>query len=585
MFALRTRPHGFTIVEALIVIAIAVTMFGSLLVTFEYAFELLSHAKARTTALSIATDRMEYFRSLSYDDVGTISGIPAGTIPQNSTTTLNKIVFNERIIVEYVDDPADGLLTATTTDSNGIPADYKRVKIEMSWTIKGVTRNITLVSNIVPRSIETTDGGGTVRVNVLDADASPLMGAQVRLVNDSTSPTIDVTKNTDASGTALFSGAPAASNYEVVVTAPGYSTDQTYVADVTNPNPITAPFSLLEADISTVTFQIGELSDMDITTYSAITDLGDTEDFLGSAGVATSSGTEVASGVLRLEQVAGVYDSNGQAKLVTLTPAPLEAWGAVTVAATTPSNTQYTLQLFTVSSSTYTLIDDADLPGNAVGFTGPLIDISSLDAGSFPSIVVGVSLETSNTSVTPSIDEIGVYYRESATVRSGTALSLHGTKVIGTDLGANPIFKTSLSGSTDGGGELSFTDVEFDSYTFTIPGGLLVSTACPALPLLHEAGITSSLDIVLRSMVTPSLRTKVLSSSGTPIPGASVTLSRSGFSATADTNLCGQTFMHSGVVVESDYDIEISKPGYVTQNITTFTISGNNDTVITLIPQ
>ena len=585
MFTPKKRPHGFTIVEALIVIAIGVTMFGSLLVTFGYAFDLLSHAKARTTALSIATDKMEYFRSLPYDDVGTVSGIPAGTIPQNSTTTLNKIVFSERILVEYVDDPADGLLTATTTDSNGIPADYKRVKIEMSWTVKGVTKSISLVSNIVPRSIETTAGGGTVRVNVLDADASPLMGAQVRLVNDSTSPTIDVTKNTDSSGTALFSGAPAASNYEVIVTAPGYSTDQTYVADVTNPNPITSPFSLLEADISTVTFQIGELSDMDITTYSSITDVGDTEAFLGTTGIATSSGTEVASGVLRLEQSAGVYDSNGQAKLVTLTPSPLEAWGAITVAATTPANTQYKVQLFTGSSSAYTLIDDSDLPGNALGFTGPVIDISSLDAGSFPSIVVGVSLETSNTSVTPSIDEIGVYYRADATVRTGVALALHGNKVIGTDLSAAPIYKTALSGTTNGSGELGFTNVEFDSYVFTIPGGLLVTTACPALPLLHEAGINSSLDIVLRSSVSPSLRTTVLSSAGTPIPGVSVTLSRSGFNATADTNLCGQTFMHSGVVLESDYDIVVSKPGYVTQNINTFTINGNTDTVITLIPQ
>jgi Carboxypeptidase regulatory-like domain len=585
MFALRTRPHGFTIVEALIVIAIGVTMFGSLLVTFEYAFELLLHSKARTTALSIATDRMEYFRSLPYDDVGTISGIPPGTIPQNSTTTLNKINFSERILVEYVDDPADGLLTATTTDSNGIPADYKRVKIEMSWTIKGETRSIALVSNIVPRSIETTDGGGTIRVNVLNADASPLFGAQVRLLNNTTTTTIDVTKNTDVSGTALFSGAPAASNYEVIVTAPGYSTDRTYVANVANPNPITAPFSLLEADISTVTFQIGELSDMDITTYSSITDIGDTEDFTGSAGVATSSGTEVASGVLRLEQSAGVYDATGQAKLTTLTPSPLEAWGAVTVAATTPSNTQYEVQLFTVSSSTYTLIPDSDIPGNAAGFTGPVIDISSLDAGAFPSIAVGITMQTGDTSVSPSIDEIGVYYRESSTARTGVALSLHGNKLIGTDLSANPIYKTALSGTTDGSGELSFTNVEFDSYTFTIPNSLEVTTACRALPHLQQAGIDSSLDIVLRSSVDESLRTTVLSPTGDPIPGVSVTLSRSGFSATADTNLCGQTFMHSGVVLESDYDLVVSKPGYTTQNISTFTINGNTDTVITLIPQ
>lgn len=585
MSKILQRAKGFTIVEALIVIAIGVTVFGSLLVTFQYTFELLAHAKARTTAVSIATDRMEYFRSLPYDDVGTISGIPSGTIPQNSTTTLNNILFQERILVEYVDDAADGLLTATTTDGNGIPSDYKRIKIELSWTIKGKTRSISLVSNIVPRSIETTAGGGTIRVNVLDADASPLSGAQVRLVNNTTTTTIDVIKNTDASGIALFSGAPAASNYEVYVTATGYSSDQTYVPDASNPNPVTAPFALLVADISTVTFQIGELSDLAITTYSSITDTGNIEYFTDSSGVSTSTNIEVASGVLRLEQTAGVYSNSGQAKLVTFTPSPLQAWGALTVAANTPASTQYRIQLFTNSSSTYTLIPDSDLAGNAAGLIGPLIDISSLDVGTYPSLVVGFNLQTTDTDETPSVEEVGVYYRESAVPRSGVDLSLHGDKMIGTDLSANPIFKTTLSGTTDGVGELDFSDVEFDSYNFTIPGSLTVTTACPALPLLHQAGIASSLDIVLRASVSNSLRTTVLNTEGNPIPGATVVLSRSGFSETQDTNLCGQIFIYSGVVVESDYDIAVSKPGYVTQNISTFSINGNTENVITLIPQ
>lgn len=576
---------GFTLVEALIVVAITVTIFGALLVTFQYAFELLAHSKARTTATSIATDRMEYFRSLPYDEVGTISGIPSGTIPQNSTTTLNNIVFQERILVEYVDDPADGLLTATTTDSNGIPADYKRIKIELSWTIKEKTRSISLVSNIVPRSIETTLGGGTVRVNVLDANAVPLFGAQVRLVNNTTTTTIDVIKNTDTNGTALFSGAPAASNYEVYVTAAGYSSDQTYIASVANPNPVTSPFSLLVADISTVTFQIGELSDMYINTYSSVTDTGSMEYFTDSSGLATSTDIEVASGALRLEQTSGTYANSGQAKLVTVTPSPLEAWGALTVAANTPASTQYSIQLFTLSSSTYTLIPDSDLAGNSAGLSGPLIDVSSLDTGTYPSVVIGLSLQTTDTSASPSIDELGLYYREVSVPRTGVDLSLHGDKLIGTDLSANPIYKTLLSGTTNGSGELNFTDVEFDSYSFTTPSSLEVTTACPALPLLHQAGITSSLDIILGASVSESLRTTVLSTDGRPIPGVVVTLSRSGFSDTEETNLCGQTFIYSGVVPESDYDVSASKPGYVTQNISTFSVIGNTENVITLSPQ
>jgi Carboxypeptidase regulatory-like domain len=581
----RTNYSGFSLIEALIVAAIGVTIFAGLFGTFTYTFELLAHAKAKTTAVTIANQRMEYFRSLPYSEVGTVSGIPAGSIPQHTTVTLNEIVFDERVLVEYVDDPADGLLTATTTDSNGIPADYKRIKIEVSWTYKENTKSIILTSNIVPRSIETTDGGGTVRVNVLDADSTPLAGAFVQLINNTTTTTIDVTKSTDSSGAALFSGAPAASNYEVVVTAPGYSTDQTYQATVANPNPITAPFAVLEADISTVTFQIGELSDIDVAAYSAVTDQEVLEEFTGATGVATSTDVEVVSGVLRLAQSAGVYASSGEALLTAIAPSPLLMWGAITLDTALPADTTYSLQVGTVSSSTFIAIPDSDLPGNASGFSTSLIDLSALDIGTYPSIVIRLSLQTTNSAVSPSIDEVAVYYREAATPISSLALSLRGNKVIGSDLSASPIYKTALSGTTDGGGELAFSDVEFDLYTFTIPATYTVRTACPSLPLSHEAGIDSSLTLVLSGATTHSLRATVLTSAGTPVPGARVVVSRSGFSETAYTNICGQIFIHAGVLPESDYEVSVSKPGYVAQALSTVTISGNSDMAVTLVSE
>ena len=578
----HTTRSGFSFIEALIVAAVGVTIFAGLFGTFTYTFELLAHAKAKTTAVTIANQKMEYFRSLPYSEVGTIAGIPPGTIPQHSSTTLNKITFDERVLVEYVDDPADGLLTATTTDSNGIPADYKRVKIEISWTLKGQTKSISLTSNIVPRSIETTDGGGTVRVNVLDADATPLPGALVQLINNTTTTTIDVTKSTDSNGVALFSGAPAASNYEVVVTAPGYSTDRTYQATTSNPNPTTAPFSLLEADISTVTFQIGELSDIDITTYSSITDAEYKEDFLGSGGVATSSGSEVGSGVLRLEQTGGVYVSSGEAILAAITPAPLVGWGTITIDRDIPSGTSYSMQVGSLSSSTFTPIPDADLPGNSAGFASQIVDIAALDPGTYPSVSLRFVFGTTNNAVSPSIEEVGVYYRESAMVRTSVALSLQGNKVIGSDSAAAPIYKTVLTGTTDGVGELSFSNIEFDTFTVLVPASLTVSTACPAVPLVHSAGIASSLTLVLQSSVSQSLRTTVVSEEGNPIPGATVTLNRSGFSETVDTNLCGQTFMHSGVSAETDYEVTVSKAGYATQTITAVSILDNRDLTVTL---
>ncbi len=581
---MRYNHSGFSLIEALIVAAVGVTIFAGLFGTFTYAFNLLAHAKAKTTAITIANDRMEYFRSLPYNEVGTISGIPSGTIPQHSTQVLNKITFDERVLVEYVDDPADGLLTATTTDSNGIPADYKRVKIEISWTLKDQTRSIVLVSNIVPRSIETTDGGGTIRVNVLNADSAPLQGAFVQLINNTTTSTIDVIKSTDSTGTALFSGAPAASNYEVIVTAPGYSTDRTYEATLANPNPTTAPFSLLEADISTVTFQIDQLSNIDVKTYSSIIDKEVKEDFSSSSGVALRLGTEVASGVLRLEQTAGLYTTSGEAVLTQVSPSPLLQWGTVTLDAAVPTGTSFRLQVGTLSSSTFNMIPDSDLAGNSSGFSSSVIDLSELDPGTYPSIALRFTLNTTNTAVSPSINEVAVYYREAVTPRDGVDLSLRGNKIIGSDSSAVPIYKTVLDGTTDSSGELSFSDVEFDTYNITVPASLMVRGACPNIPLVHQAGLSSSVVLVLRASVGTSLRTTVVNSDGYPIPGATVTLSRVGFSEAMDTNLCGQTFMYAGVAPETDYEVRVEKAGFATQVITAVSIIDNRDLTVTMVP-
>jgi prepilin-type N-terminal cleavage/methylation domain-containing protein len=571
---------GFTLIEMLVVIAISVIIFGALFITVEYVLRSVTDSRARTSALSLANDRLEYFRSLSYDNVGTISGIPSGTIPQNSTTTLNDIIFSERVLVEYVDDPGDGLLTATTTDSNGIPSDYKRLKIEISWTIYNETENISLVSNIVPRSIETTAGGGTVRINVIDADSNPLVGAAVTLVNTTTAPNINVTKASDSTGTVLFSGAPAGSNYEVSVAAAGYSTDQTYVASVANPSPITAPFSVLEADISTLTFQIGTLSDIQVDTFSDITEVNVDEWFDDASGVAVLTQTAVTAGTVRLTDTAGVYDSSGVAYLNEVVPTTLESWEVVTLAGNDSSATDFRIKFYTLSAGVYSLIPDGDLAGNSTGFDAPLIDLAGLSTVTYPSLVVGVHLATTDSSVTPTVDAVELFYRESATPRASVAFSTHGAKVIGYDMSAAPIYKTTLAATTDGAGNAGFVDVEFDSYEFIFPATYTVARSCPILPLLHRAGVDSFAEVVLVPSVSPSLLLSVVDMGGNPVAGANVTLSRSGFSDTVRANSCGQVFFSTGVAVEVDYQINISKSAYDSVLVDPYDLSGNSAVTI-----
>jgi hypothetical protein len=582
-----TQQSGISFVEIIVVSALSALIFGALLSSFQYTLALISDSRAKLSALSVANDRMEYFRSLPYDDVGTMGGIPSGTIAQNGTSTLNGIEFAERVLVEYVDDPADGQDTATTSDSNAIPSDYKRVKVEYSWDIGNGANSISLISNIVPRSVETTAGGGTARINVIDENSMLLPGASVQLRNDTTTSTIDVTRLTDASGAALFSGAPAGSNYQVSVTANiagnQYSTTGTYQSTTSNPTPTVAPFTVLEADVSTLTFQIGELSDLDISTYSALAEGSTYEEFTDLLTVASSTNVESVSGEAVLENTAGVYQTNGIVYIEVITPTPLHSWETVRVATDVPVNTDYAVRFYTgTGTGPFTLIPDGDLPGNGIGFTDSLIDISMLDTTIYPSMTAGITLQTSDTTQTPAIDEIEIFYTQSQTPRSATTYDIFGTKSIGTNSSSSPIYKYDTSFTTDGSGEYEITDLEFDQYTIENQSGLDVASACPAHPFRHQAGIDGELSFTLVSNDTNTARVHVTDVSDRAIPGVEVTLSRPGYSQTINTNVCGQAFFTGGVSINNDYSIDISAAGYSDVNLTGIEISGDITQAVTM---
>jgi hypothetical protein len=575
-----SQQAGFSFVEIIVVSAISALIFGALFSSFQFTLALISDSRAKLSALSVANDRMEYFRSLPYDDVGTISGIPPGTIAQNGTSTLNGIEFAERVLVEYVDDPADGQDTATTSDSNLIPSDYKRIKVEYTWNIGNGTSSIALISNIVPRSIETTAGGGTTRINVVDPSSVLLPGATVRLFNDTTTPTIDVTRLTDASGSALFSGAPAGSNYQVIVTANigsnQYSTTGTYQATTSNPNPSVAPFAVLEADVSTLTFQIGELSDLDIATFSAVSEGSMLEEFTDLLAVASSTDIAVVSGAAVLENTTGVYKTSGIVYTEIITPSPLAQWETVRIAAEVPVNTDYAVRFYTgMGAGPFTLIPDTELSGNGVGFADTLIDISELDAVGYPSITVGITLETSNSAVTPTIDEIAVFYTQSQTPRASITYDITGTKTIGTNSSSSPILKYDTSFTTDGTGEYTLFDLEFDQYLIESQVGLDIASACSAYPYVHRAGVDGELSLTLVAGADNTARIQVVDTLGRLIPGAEVTLSQPGYSQTLDTNVCGQVFFTGGVSAEVDYILEVSVVGYTSQTLSPFGVNGD----------
>lgn len=564
-----------TLVELLVAIGLVTLIFGGLIGSFQFMMTLVGSSKAHAGALALANERMEYIRSLAYDDVGTVGGIPDGPIPQNSTTTLNGVAYNERVLISYVDAPQDG---EGASDINSIVADYKLAKVEYSWDFRGETKTISLISNIVPEGIETTEGGGTLTVNVFNAGVQPVAGASVRLVNTTGTTSIDTTRLTNVDGIAMFSGAPALAGYEITVTKDEYSTDGTYTATAANPSPTTLPVAVLEAEVSTMNFQIDALSDVTVRTVGEPTTDIFEDMFDDVSDIAASSSVSVSGGEVTLSGTSGSYSSTGEIYSRSIVPGTFASWGSASFGARIPSNTDAVIRVYdTTGSTTPALVPESDLPGNAAGFAAGSVDLSDLDPSTYQSLALGAALSSADTATTSALLEWSLSYTLSLPPIANVPFSLQSSKTIGAG-----VYKFEDSFVTDGDGEVSIEDLEWDIYEVTVDDASYdVSEACKNIPYALDPGVDDTLMLTLVPATTNSLRVRVEDVNGDSIPNADVTLSRSGFNASESSSSCGGVFFNSGVISEIDYTLTIEASGYTDRSITELPVNGS--TVLTVV--
>jgi len=553
----KVPGQGFSLIEVLIVSSIMTLIFTGLLLGYKYSLDMILISRARLTALSLATERMEYIRSLSYNAVGTELGIPNGNIPQVRNFTYNGIDFEERVLVEYVDDPADG---EGGDDNNGITTDYKRAKVTYSWELAGNPHSIFLVTNIVPRSMESNVGGGTVRIRVYDEDANPLPGAQVRLFNNHSTSTIDVTRITNVNGEAIFGGAPANTNYEVEVTRTGYSTDGTYRADSIVAAPDNPPLTVVEANITAASYYIDRLATLDIQAYTSLVEGVATEDFADASVLLTNNSMEVTGGSLRLaETTPGNYAASGNAFLPMAAPSPLHAWHSLELDINHETGTALRYRLYS-STSTADIIPDSLIVGNGSGLTDNFVSLSNLNATSFPQLYLGIEAETANVANTPTLDSVMVNYYESAVTAGAANINITGGKSLGQTSSGTSVPKNNFSVTTDSSGSYHFSGIEYDTYN-VYAAGRSIASACFNNPVTVRAGDTHDLSLVLRPSVANGLRVVVDSVDGRA-RGALVQVSGPGYNQTAATDFCGQAFF-TGFVSTSTHSIEINHKGSI----------------------
>jgi len=254
------NQKSFTLIDVLVGTFLILIVFLGIFGAYQLSLKVVGLSKAKITATALANQKIELVRNLAYNDVGTIGGIPSGIIPQTETVTQNNINYTVKTTIVYIDDSFDGLAPDDTLSS-----DYKRVKVKVSWPGRFLGE-ISLITDVVPKGVESEIGGGTLSFTVFDASGVGISQANLHIINNQVIPAIDAWYQTDSYGDLIIPGAPASlESYQITASKIGYSTDRTYGKEEVE-SPSKPHATVFEGQVSSLSFSIDKVSSMIVET-------------------------------------------------------------------------------------------------------------------------------------------------------------------------------------------------------------------------------------------------------------------------------------------------------------------------------
>lgn len=261
---------GVSLIEVIVCVAIFAILTMSVYGVFTAIIKGVAFYREKTAISSLANHYMEIVRNIPYSEIGTLEGNPHGDLadlPNPIELVVDGANYQVYYAVSYVDDPADGTAVGGNDFS---PNDYKHVKLY----VKNVSKNTTysFLTNFAPKGLEGMESGGALYIKVFDAVGQPIPGATIHIVNSSLTPNIDLTRTSDENGNWVEVGLPESANsYNILVTKSGsvsYSFDKTYPVSLQNPNPAKPDATVLNGQVTQISFSIDKLSDLFFYTKS-----------------------------------------------------------------------------------------------------------------------------------------------------------------------------------------------------------------------------------------------------------------------------------------------------------------------------
>ena len=236
------EQKGFTIMEILVASIVFAIMAISALSAYVALQSTAILAKHKSISTELATNQVEYLKSLPYDSLAVVGGAiyHPSPLPNTTTQVVNGYTYTVKTSINYVDDAFDGCGSYPTqalkdtycknqpaptgapgTDLNR--ADYKIANVKVYGNNN--KKFAELDTQVSARVAETSSTTGALIVKVADEGGNPISGASVRVRNVTITPNVDLTDSTDASGYALFYNLPpdVSGDYSIEGSKSGYS--------------------------------------------------------------------------------------------------------------------------------------------------------------------------------------------------------------------------------------------------------------------------------------------------------------------------------------------------------------------------
>jgi len=210
--------RGFTVVEVLV--AGLVLVVGLVLMSqfFASAAGRVLDSDIRSILHQVATKEIESIRGLPYEDVGTTTGHPQGTLQADEDRTIQNVAVHIHREVIYWTDPSY---------TGPYPANYRRVMVVVSQAGQSRLGPVEMATNVAGGA-----PGGTLDITVTDVRGDPVPDALITITNNNLIPHVNISSaalRTDSTGHMMIPGLTPddTPNYVVSVSKAGYNTGLT----------------------------------------------------------------------------------------------------------------------------------------------------------------------------------------------------------------------------------------------------------------------------------------------------------------------------------------------------------------------